>query len=153
MYDESGKAFTFIKLFYKVLINQNRNNSFILIFLFIILKLLTKFQPKMSFNNNTNMTQQFDHLSFDHKLLNKISNIIGYYALTAVAILGFLLNAFGVKLLSSKNLLKKHKFYKFILVKTICDMLVCLTGIGYLNYTCLECIEIKKDQYCLLYCC
>ena len=101
----------------------------------------------MLITNSTNKTDQINHFILNYKLLNHISNIIGYYALTAVALSGFLLNAIGVKILCNKILLKKHKFYKYILVKTVCDMLVCLTGIGYLNYTCLECIEIKKDHY------
>ena len=90
-----------------------------------------------------NSTEQSDH--FFYKQLNQASNIIGYYAITMVASVGFLINAIGVKLLSNPNLLKKHKFYKYILTKTVCDMLVCLTGIGYLNNTCLECTEVQQN--------
>ena len=93
-------------------------------------------------NNATEQGNQFYY-----QQLNQVSNIIGYYAITVVASLGFVLNAIGVKLLSSPNLLKKHNFYKYILTKTICDMLVCLSGIGYLNNTCLQCVEVQQNIF------
>ena len=97
----------------------------------------------MTLNNNA--TEQGNQ--FYYQQLNQVSNIIGYYAITVVASLGFVLNAVGVKLLSSQNLLKKHNFYKYILTKTICDMVVCLIGISYLNNTCLECVEVQQNLY------
>ena len=94
----------------------------------------------MSITNSTNT-------SIDYRLLNQISNIIGYYLICVVSSVGLVFNLFGIKILWNTNLLKKHKFYKYILVKTVCDLLVCLTGIGYLNNTCLQCIEVQQNVY------
>ena len=86
-------------------------------------------------------------LQLDYNLMNQISDIIGYYLISAVSLIGFLLNAILIKVLSNEDLLRKHKFYKYILIKSICDWLVCLVGIGYLNNACTICDQITQNKY------
>ena len=73
---------------------------------------------------------------FDNALLDRISDIIGFYFITLVSIIGLALNLFSIKLLMHKSL--KHEFYKYLKCKSIFDSIVCLIGVGYLNNNCLH---------------
>ena len=66
-----------------------------------------------------------------------IANIIGYYAIPLVSLIGIMLNIFLSIFLKSKKL--KHSFYKYIFVKTMIDIFVCIFGAIYYKSICIEC--------------
>ena len=84
---------------------------------------------------------------YKHMVLNKISSIIGYYAITIISIVGLFMNTVAINVISNETLLRKHVFYRYILCKTICDWVACLVGIGYLNNMCILCPEILCTSY------
>ena len=79
-------------------------------------------------------------------LLMKISDVIGYYLITIAAFAGFILNLANIKLLAHKSL--KHRFYKYLMCKSILDATVCFLGMGYLNN---QSIPTFTDNYWLLF--
>ena len=82
-------------------------------------------------------------------VLERISDIIGYYLITLVSIIGLILNLFSIKLLMHKTL--KHKFYSYLRCKSIFDSIVCLFGVGYLKNNCLLCITNNFNSYGILF--
>ncbi len=99
--------------------------------------------------NLTNGSIVFDKLDPEYDFLNKVSNAIGYYVISIVSLLGFILNLFGIQFLSDNNL--KHKFYKYLQCKLISDLFVCLIGIGYLNNSCSQCFENQCNKYGIIF--
>jgi hypothetical protein len=93
------------------------------------------------------MTPALTWFSFD--LANQISDVIGYYIIPFVSLIGLILNMTCINVL--KNLAKKNEFYKFILLKAYSDSIVCLFGIGYLNNNCLTCYQHYCHNYCYMF--
>ena len=82
-------------------------------------------------------------------VLYSIADAIGYYLITIVSLLGFCLNLLSIKLLAAISV--KHKFYKYLLCKSIWDALICLLGVGYLNSNCAVCNENNINTYWTLF--
>ena len=83
------------------------------------------------------------------KVLERFSDIIGYYLITLVSTIGLILNLLSIKLLMHKTL--THKFYKYLRCKSIFDSIVCLFGVGYLKNNCLLCIKNHLNSYGILF--
>ena len=62
---------------------------------------------------------------------------------------GLITNSFFLFILSSKSL--KHKMYQNLWVKTFCDLIVCLVGVGYLNSECFACFGNQNSEYWIIY--
>ena len=84
-----------------------------------------------------------------NRMLDSISNIIGYYLITVVSMIGLILNLASIRMLRHKSL--KHKFYKYLLGKSICDSFVCLIGIGYLNSNSAYSLRNLYNTYLVLF--
>ncbi len=77
------------------------------------------------------------HERFNYEILRDVSDIIGFYIITITCSLGLIMNALCIKILAHSSL--KHRFYKYLMCKSICDILVCFIGIGYLNNARTQC--------------
>ena len=86
---------------------------------------------------------------FNYSLLNLFSYITSYYLISIVSLVGFFLNLASINLLTNKRL--KHKFYKYLKCKSICDTAVCLLGIGYLNSNCFQCVDGSYGTFAMLF--
>ena len=84
--------------------------------------------------------------TFALSLLIEISDVVGYYLITIAAFAGFILNLANIKLLAHKSL--KHRFYKYLMCKSILDGIVCFLGMGYLNN---QSIPALTENYWLLF--
>ena len=80
--------------------------------------------------------------------INFITDIIGYYTITTVSAVGLILNLFMSIVLLNKDL--KHNFYKYLWVKALIDVLVCIIGIGYLKSICLKCPSTNVNTFQIL---
>ena len=81
----------------------------------------------------------------ENNIYELFSDIIGYYAISIISFIGIILNSFLSFILISKNL--KHKFYKYILVKSIIDTIVCIFGLIYFKGICQNCLKNLRYQY------
>ena len=93
-------------------------------------------------NNITNISEYAFHV------LSHVADIIGLYVITAICGIGVVTNFCFLIVLSHKSL--KHKFYENMWVKTFCDWIVCLIGVGYLNNSSSRFIENAR-YWCLFY--
>ena len=98
--------------------------------------------------NLQNISNQCPFLLILYEFDN-ISNIIGYYVITAISLIGLILNVLNIKLLMHKSL--KHEFYRYLMCKSILDSIVCLFGVGYLNNNCLQCFPSYISTYGVLF--
>ena len=93
-------------------------------------------------DNRTNTSDTFFHV------VDQVSDFIGFYVITSVCVIGIITNLCFLKLLSNKKL--KHKFYQNLWVKTFCDLIVCIVGVGLLNNDC-PFRQVKKAYWVLIY--
>ena len=93
-------------------------------------------------DNLTNTSDSFFHV------VDQVSDFIGFYVITSVCVIGIITNLGFLKMLSNKKL--KHKFHQNLWVKTFCDLIVCMVGVGLLNSGCLTC-EVKNSYWTLVY--
>lgn len=84
-----------------------------------------------------NKTNTSDIMRDMSQRIELISDIMAYYCISAVSLIGLFINLYMNNLLRSKTL--KFSFYKHIRFKTIIDSLICLLGVGCFNYVCLGC--------------
>lgn len=70
--------------------------------------------------------------------LNQVSDVIGFYMISAVSVIGFFLNGLTLCRLSRSRLTRLNTtFYESIVPKIITDLVVCFFGVFYLNAACL----------------
>lgn len=82
-------------------------------------------------------------------VINHISEIVGYYVIPVVSLIGILLNIFSTFILRKKEL--KHYSYKYLWVKAIIDLTICILGLGYNYSLCLGCDSTNSNTYELLF--
>lgn len=91
-----------------------------------------------------NKTNSSDIMIGMSERIDSISDIITYYCISAVSLIGLSINLFMSNLLRSKTL--KYSFYKHIRFKSVIDSLICLLGIGCFNYICLGCLVFSSYE-------
>lgn len=77
--------------------------------------------------------------------INFITDIVGYYLISAISFFGIPLNIFMSFILRKKDL--KHSYYKYLRVKAIIDLLICILGVGYLKSACIDCPSTNSNTY------
>ena len=98
--------------------------------------------------NNSNSSANVDSKNFKITI-NFITDIIGYYIIPVVSLIGICLNISTSFILKRKEL--KQYFYKYLWVKSIIDSLICLIGIGYFRSLCVKCQSTKFNSYGILF--
>lgn len=78
----------------------------------------------MNSSNSTGPSATFEALSL-------ATTILESYLIRITSALGVLVNVFGVVILSNKKL--THKFYNYFWCRSVCNLLVCLVGAGYIR--------------------
>ena len=96
--------------------------------------------------NSTNIADSYTNQEAD--AIQLFTNVIGYYSISIVSFVGFILNIFLAIILKNKKL--DHAFYKYLFVKACIDSCVCLIGIGYLKSNCAACRENVVNHYYVL---
>lgn len=81
--------------------------------------------------------------------INYISDIVGYYVISVVSFIGILLNIFILFILRKKEL--KHDFYKYLWVKAIVDLMICIFGLVYLKSVCSDCPNTISNTYWIIF--
>lgn len=69
--------------------------------------------------------------------INSASDILGSYIIPSVSAIGVILNIFSIFILNHKSL--KHNFYKYLICKSIINLLTCVVGMGFKNSYCRQC--------------
>ena len=105
----------------------------------------------MDTQNCTNLTLFSDNQILAH--IQLASQIISLYAIPFISIIGLAMNLLGMILLkSAKN--QKNTAYKYIFFKTLIDVLLLVSGIGYGHRICKRCNNVFTESYLIaLYSC
>lgn len=88
-------------------------------------------------------------ISSFYKTLNFISDVLGFYLVSASSFIGFFINLISLILLNHKTV--KHKLYNTIQCSSICNLIVCIAGMGYLNSACKTCSYTKSNTHGFLF--
>ena len=102
--------------------------------------------------NLTKTIKYSDHqIPVEYVIIKYISDIIGYYIITIISVIGVVINSVCLIIMFNETLHKTNKFYVYVIIKTIADLLVCLIGIFYLNADCLICEDTVYNSYVILF--
>lgn len=80
--------------------------------------------------------------------INSASDIVGSYIIPSVSAIGVILNIFSIFILNHRSL--KHNFYKYLICKSIINLLTCVVGMGFTNSYCRQC-SFDENFEMLLY--
>ena len=83
------------------------------------------------------------------EILRQAINVVRFYIIPTIAGIGLITNVSFLIVLLNKRL--KHRIYQDLWIKTFCDLIVCISSLGYINIGCRFCkkenIEYWKAVY------
>ena len=82
---------------------------------------------------------------FSSILLDKLTDIIGLYLITAISVIGVFLNMFFYGLLQKPEL--NTNYYKHLRIKSLIDLIACFIGTGYLKSIYLNCDDTRFSSF------
>ena len=95
----------------------------------------------MNFSDNN---QNYTLYSTNNNIYNLIIDIIGYYVIPLVSLIGIILNSLLGFILKNNDL--KHGLYKYIFVKSVIDIVVCVLGSIYIKTLCFRCGNYEYER-------